>query len=128
MKKLAPTVAALAVLILTACAGVKARENVLMPAMSQAYSTSIQPMVQRGAELPGVDSSAVEAADVAMVEALDSGERERVAAVDWSLLRAAAEGDVSARLQAGEIGPGVAASLRGLLEEFTVQRARLLAR
>lgn len=120
------TLAAMAALLLTlACAGVSARENVLMPAMSKAFATVVAPAVDRGATEAGVDLG-----DAVQVfqDALDSGDREQVRVLDWSGLRALALSGIQARVDAGEIGPGVARSLLETVNQFDARHSQLLLR
>ena len=104
-------------LLLSACAGTKARENVLMPAMHEAYVRVIERHVERGGGDPGESAS--------LREALAAGDVVGVLALDWNALRIAALRGIEARLAGGEIGPGVAASIAETLAEFDRRMAQL---
>lgn len=121
----------LGILLIAACAGVKARETVLMPAMAQAWSTPLMKQVEAAAVagLPeGVDPAAVREKAAAMQIALDSGDRYAVNSGDWAMLRSAALAGIQARVKAGEIGPGVGLSLVETVRQFDQRMTQLLAR
>ncbi len=106
--------------LLAACAGTKAREHVLMPAMALAWSTVIAPHAERGG---------ASAADVAAVQVLlDSGDRDAAPAIAaaWLVLERDALRGINLRLAAGEIGPNGASILRETLRQFTARVAQLL--
>lgn len=115
---------ALAATLFAGCAGIRARENVLMPVMQQAFTTVIRPTAERAAEPP------VAALDRA-AEILASGERElgRELLGLWAdtILPAFIEG-INARIMAGEIGRGVAESLLETTRQFELNLMRLVAR
>jgi len=114
-----------ALLLSLACAGVSARENGLMPAMAQAYTTGISPLIGRGADAAGVD---VSAESDAFLNALESGDRELVRPLDWTALRSFALSGIQVRLDAGEIGPGVSRSLLETIAQFDARHSQLLLR
>lgn len=117
MKRLVLGVAA--ALLLASCAGLKAREHVLVPAMAMAW-VGIAADVEAG--LPAIsppEGVKVRGLVQAMEVALASENADAVLAVDWLPLRACAELGISLRLEGGAIGPGVAASLRERLAVFT---------
>lgn len=87
---------------LAACAGPQAREHVLMPAMRVAWE-EIAPTVSDPQP---------------MTQALESGDRWALLAVDWPSLLIEAMADVDRRLAEGEIGPTVAKLLRERLLQF----------
>lgn len=113
-----------ALLIATACAGIRARENVLMPAMAQAFATVIRPNAEAAAEPPAVELDRAR-------EILDSGDRtlapELLGLWTESILPAFVEG-INARFEAGEIGPGVARSLMETTRQFELNLMRLASR
>jgi hypothetical protein len=113
----------LAFVAMAACAGIRARDMALLPAVKTAW-TSVQQDVLRGdPEL------VVEVAD--LTAAFDSGDRVQIAIVAGrtidTLLEAAQSG-IDARLVAGEIGLGVAASLRERLRLFEESIEKLVSR
>jgi hypothetical protein len=103
-----------AYLALLACAGVAARQHTLLPAMKSAWP-GVAADVERGAALAAVDVVA-EVGSVTI--ALESGHRGHLLVVDWPRLRQLALDGINARAIAGEIGPGVASSLRERLRLF----------
>jgi hypothetical protein len=106
-----------------ACFGTAARDNLLLPSMGGSWS-KVRPMVER--ELARVPNAEAAAAVVEVDKAIDTGPPARLAAVRWPLLEQLAEDDIARRLAAGEIGPGVATSLRGLLADLAESRAQYL--
>ena len=103
--KLAKTLAVCAALVLVACAGIKAREHVQMPAMSAAYQAVILPHVERGAVAGGIP---VPLAAAGLGDALKGDDRGAVAAflgVWRNELRPLFAAGVAARVDAGELGP-----------------------
>lgn len=100
------------VLVMTACAGTKAREEALMPAMELAWQ-GILPDVERVATGEVLEQAA------ALTVVLEERDIHGLAAIDVPLLIVWADRGISERLEAGEIGPGVAASLRERLSKFT---------
>ena len=108
-------IASLALLVITAaCTGVAARNEALIPAMEVAW-VNIQEDVRAGAAVEGVD---VEPTIFAMTEALASGDRYQVLAVDWASMRTLAITGITSQVTNGEIGPGVAASLIERITNF----------
>jgi hypothetical protein len=93
----------LAVLILAACAGTTAREEVLLPAMRVAW-----PAIAESVELAGGDPTP-------MTLALEDG---LVEGVDWPSLMIYAHEGVDIRLAAGEIGPNGAKIFRKRILAF----------
>lgn len=121
----------LGVLLLAACAGVKARETVLMPAMAQAWSTVLAKHVEAAAaagQPEGSNPATVREQAAAMQAALDSGDRYAVFSVDWATLRVAALAGVQVRVSANEIGPGVGLSIVETVRQFDQRMTQLLAR
>ena len=125
------TLAALAVLLLTACAGIKARD-VAMPVMSDAYTRVLVPNMARGVLLLPAESQAAATTGIAAFgSALDSGDRGKVRELlpMWSDgLRPLFEIGLSARVTAGELGPNGANVLRETLLRFDANLVLLLSR
>jgi predicted aspartyl protease len=131
MKQRLASVAVLGLLLIAACAGVKARETVLMPVMAQAWSTVLSLHVEVAATtnaLEGVDPELLRSKSAAMQAALNSGDRYSVVAADWALLRPAALAGVQARVTANEIGAGVGMSIVETVRQFDVRMTQLLGR
>jgi hypothetical protein len=128
--KVAVTFAALAVLFLSACAGVKAREEVLMPRMAEAFAR-IEPEVERGMvarSLPAPEVEGVRDLVRRVREALGSGNRAELMPLDWPRLRDLAQAGIMDRVGAGEIDVGVAAGKIERLRLFTESWAKVLER
>ena len=99
-----------------ACAGIKARDHILLPAARQAW-VGISSDVQRGvADSPKREQILAEA-DLA-TRLLAEGDRAKLRTINWPLLRDAALRGIEVKLQAGEVGPGVAESLRLRIQKF----------
>ena len=122
----------LGLLFLAACAGITAREEGLMRVMAGVWP-NVRTVVEAGVE------DAVEAGDLdeqgraalveemdAMAMALESGDRHELLSVDWATLSVFAERGIAARR--GEIGPGVAASLRERNVRFNEAFIKVLSR
>lgn len=106
-------------LVLSYCAGMKARENVLVPAMKMAW-VGISSDIDASISLLTVDAaSIVRSKQKLMADVLDAGDIPRILMLDWRILHGAALIGIILRLKRGEIGPGVAASLRERLRMFT---------
>ena len=124
--------ALLLALMLPACLGIYSREGELMPALSLLWSTEIAVQVKdainHDALPPGVTAEQAAASSKAMQDALDSGDRERVAAVDWVTLKAVALAGVDAAVAAGTVDPDNAPSLRESVNQFEKKRLILLNR
>lgn len=115
--------------VLLACAGIHARETVLMPTMSQAWSTVISKHVELAATaMPEEEANVIREKNAAMQAALDSGDRYQVRGADWLALRVAATAGIASRVASGEIGPGVADSIRETLNQFDADFVKLGAR
>jgi len=122
MMRLRTAVLATIAIFASACAGAKARENVLLPAMNTAYE-QVLPLIVKGTEsLPSWNErDPVLAEAEAMRLALKSGDVAAVIAVDWDFkLHPSALEGVRLREKAGELGPIVAAEFVNLVEEFDV--------
>jgi len=105
-------------LVVMACAGLKARAGALIPAMRLAWPGIASDVAVGATALPEPEASSVLAGSAEMSEALRAGARERVLAVDWPSLRRTATGGIAIRLSRGEVGTGVALSLRNRVVEF----------
>ena len=122
--KIRTTTLALVAILFSACAGTKAREELLMPAMKVAW-IAISKNVEQGidAALDTADITPVEAAGfrseiIAMDSALASGDPLRAADVNWHRLRRLAAQGIEARRARGEIGWGVSKILNDRLAKF----------
>lgn len=105
MKK---TAVLLLALVLSACAGTKAREYVLIPAMEVAWPPIAEAALREDPAAP-VDL---------MAEALAARDRIALSRVDWPWLMLLAERDIARREAAGEIGPSAANLLRERILQF----------
>lgn len=124
-----PTIGVLTTFALSSCAGVHARETVLMPTMLQAWETTLAKHV----EVVAAGSAAELAADLrskseAMRTALASGDRYMMASTDWPTLRQAALAGIQLRVSSGEIGPGVGLSIVETTNLFDRNFSKLVSR
>lgn len=110
-------------LLLGACAGQTARDNVQLPALASTWGR-LRPAVER--ELAATPNPTGAAALVQADQAFAAGTPSAIAVVPWSVLDDLARADTDRRLAAGEIGPGVAESRRGLIDDFARSRALYL--
>ncbi|MBL8756326.1 MAG: hypothetical protein JNK15_23735 [Planctomycetes bacterium] len=102
-------------LLLAACAGTAARQQVLLPAIAGAWSDVRLQVVRELLQVPNTEATAaVAAAD----RAIASGDAVQVATVPWPLIEQTALADVDRRLAADQIGPLVAESLRGRITDL----------
>lgn len=99
-----------AALAFVACTGIKARQDVLLPAIQAAW-----PAVRAEAMLgdPKVEPVAVQADT-----ALQAGDKAAIGAVPWPLLQTAATAGISDKVTAGTVSVGVADSLRERDRQF----------
>lgn len=123
MKKMTAMVLVAAAL-LPSCAGSRARQNVLLPAMRLAWG-SISPDVERGlteavagGTLTQVQATQFLAQRDEFEDKLREDEPERNLQLTWLALRPWAEAGIGERESAGEVGAGVAASLRERVANF----------
>lgn len=117
--------------IVGACAGTRARETVLMPAMAAAWSQMLAKHVEAAAAagvVENVEPKTLREKSAAMQTALDSGDRYAVSADDWNLLRPAALAGVQVRVNANEIGPGVGLEIVETVRQFDQRMTQLKAR
>ncbi len=110
----------------TACAGTLARSNALLPAMRDAWASMRVQAIREARETnsAGVANPQIGAAD----EGLATDNSTQIAAVNWTLLDGLVEGDITRRLNAGELGPAPAESLRERLRRFVESRNTYLRR
>lgn len=101
-------------LLLAACAGVRARDEVLLPAMQLAWP-AVREDADRGAAAASLDPAPI----VAFGAALEGGNRLVVAQQDWEAVRRLAIAGIQDRVQRAEITEGVAESLREQVRQFT---------
>lgn len=104
--------------LLAACAGTATRQNIQLPALAGVWA-HIAPSVARA-------DPSKEAELASAKQALELGDPVKIASVAWGPLLAAAGDDIERRLEAKEIGPLVAESLRGRLNDFTTNLALFL--
>ncbi len=101
-------------LVLVACAGAIAREEVQLPSMQMAWASVRAQIADQLIQAPSDSTTATLAAADKAMEAGGVA----VAAVDWQALDAAAEASIARREASGEIGSDVAVSLRERLLQF----------
>lgn len=112
---------AASLLLLSACAGIAARNKALLPAMASAYA-GIYADIRRGIkakELTPIEKKHLYLLALDLSDALKSSDYRRVMRVDWPRLALLAELGISVRILAGEIGEGVALSYRERVSQFT---------
>lgn len=112
-------------LLLAACAGNVARQEVLLPAIVSSWQ-SVKVQVER--ELRAAPDVAGDAAVVSADDALAKGDPVAIAAAPWPLLEQLALADITRREGAAEIGPGVAKILRARLADMAESRSLYLRR
>ena len=116
MKLLISLAATTALLLASACAGLQARENVLIPAMKTAF-VGIEKNIGEGvvaAKLTHGEAQVVEAEVAKMRIALDSGDPYTVKAADWQRLMPLATLGVTSR----NLVPSVERILLMRIEKF----------
>jgi hypothetical protein len=106
-------------LILVACAGAAARQNVLLPAMDSNWQ-QLRPGIER--ELDAAPNPAGTTAVAAASDAFKAANPAALMTVDWQLLDSIAEADVVRQLADGKLGPIGADSRRKLIAEFAEAR------
>lgn len=104
-------IAAIIITLASACAGGVARERVLLPAMRSAW-----PSIRLQAEHIATPVEAITVA--AMDQAMQIGTEMALASADWQAVKSLAVARIYERTAAGEIGPGVAASLSERVNQF----------
>lgn len=104
----------------TGCAGLNARQKVLLPTLQMTWEP-IREAASRGAGLLPPESIPVAADTLGAFErALTAGTSEGIAHVysSWVSIRAWAEAGIEDRVTAGEISAGVAGSLKERVRQF----------
>lgn len=86
--------ALVSIMLMMACTGMTARKEVLLPAMSMAWQSSIAEEVTRGGADPAPMTKALKARDI-----------DAVLAMDWAELRKAAGMGIDKSLELGLVGP-----------------------
>ncbi len=113
------------------CLGKQARERVALPAVVMA-TDGVEEDARRGAaELPPIPRAAAEAQIDAFVAPIEAKDRRRIAAESWPLwpsVKDLALDGIAARETAGEVGPGVAASLRERVDRYDEALTKLIER
>lgn len=122
--KLRTTIALLGALLFSSCAGMTARQEILMPAMKVAW-IAISKNVEQGieaalstADIDDVEAAGIRSEIIAMDSALASGDPLRVADVNWHRLKRIAEQGIASRSSSGVIGWTVARILLDRLNKF----------
>jgi hypothetical protein len=125
--------AILVLLVLTACAGLTARQEVLLPALQMAWpgvSESVTAGIESGRtteRLTDPEAAMLAGARDATSVALDSGDAAALAVVPWLPLRDEANAGIAHRIAEGEISTGVGESLKERVRQFTEARATFLS-
>lgn len=127
-------VASCVFLFLIACAGLTARQEILLPAMRIAWE-GVSADVQRGIDAATTANEiTVDKAHVLtlekekMAESLNSGDAFLMSAVDWSELVVMANRGIRDRVEKGEISPVVSPSLEERVKNFTAARLDFTSR
>lgn len=118
----------LALALLGSCAGIKARDEVLLPAMSVAFQGIAQDVLRGAQYLPEADRLRAEAEVEQIRVALETGDRRALTLLDWTWLHGIALDGIGLRIMAHDIGPGVAASLIERLAMFSASWEIAVAR
>lgn len=111
-----------------ACAGVAARQHVLIPAMKKMWPT-VEKRAERGIATQPMSPearTAVQGAMSSMAEMLATGDIDKAAQIRWDLIKVVALFGIDDMLKQQEIGPGVAESLREGVRVFDKAFRRLL--
>lgn len=116
-RSVAALLAVLALCSACASAGGAAREQALVPALAQAWP-AVRDNLARGAVEQGVDASGAIAQWESAFAVSDQDALVMLRDQTWADVRALAVLGVDARMQAGEIGPGVAASFLERINRF----------
>ncbi len=120
MNRTAAFLALLLIFVAGACAGARARENVLIPSMAVAWP-GIEADARVGVEALGaanVPAGALQALD-AMAPALESKDPVQVLSVNWPMVEPLALTGIAERLRRKEVGPNGAESLRNRVLQFS---------
>lgn len=108
MKRIPIGIILIVAMVMAGCAGARAQRNVLTPALLGAWTTIAVQAADGGATVELVAAFNVALETRAYADVVEQ----------WPEIRAAAEVSILARLAGGEIGPGVAESLRSRLRQF----------
>ncbi len=124
--KLLSKLAVMVLLLLPACAGLHARQDVLLPAMQIAYE-SIRPDVLAGIDLqPQEQVKFLLVLETDFYAALSAGDIDALLVVRWQDLEIVALEAIDSRLRAGKIGPAVAKLLVMQLDKFREAYVKLV--
>lgn len=102
-----------ALLFVTACTGIKVREEALWPFMVSAW-----PAVHEDIKLAGEPSPAVASAINQIVGAVRANDYALIRGVDWFIVEQSARRGIQVRVEGG-MSEGVAASFRERLKNFS---------
>jgi hypothetical protein len=116
------------------CSGITARQEALLPALRTAW-VNVKLDVERGID-SGRTTDRLDESQGALLRtqlanfdaAVTEGIPAKIAAAPWAPLRAEAEEGITYRVNQGQIGTGVASSLRERLRNFTEAVNKFLAR
>lgn len=125
----------LAFVALAACAGSRARTDVLLPAMRMAWETSIAATVDNGiggslsrGELTEVQAIGLRNHASSLASALKRGDKAGLAASDWPGLQPQAVASIARRREAGALGENAAALMLAEVVNFGDAYAKAVAR
>jgi hypothetical protein len=91
---------------------------VAWPGVADDYARGIDDGVEDG-DITPTDASELQADGIRMKFALDTKSREQIMAVPWDTMEPWADRGIDDKLEDQDIGPGVAASLRERVDNFT---------
>lgn len=111
------SITALVALLVCACAGLKARENALLPAMQVAWPPIAQ-QVERGIQEDPSNAEHLRLEAQEMADALQATSVDLLRDVDWPALQQSAVIGINARVSSQEITSGVAGSLLERVSQF----------
>lgn len=121
-------------LIIAACAGMTARQEILLPAMRVAWE-GVSADIQRGIDAASAANEiTVEKAHVLtsektkMAESLNNGDAFSMSAVAWNDLVLMANRGIRDRVEKGEMSPAVSPSLEERVRNFTAARLEFTSR
>lgn len=110
------------------CAGLSARQKVLLPTLQMAW-TPISADISLGISmLPAESQPALYTAQNEFAIALNNGDAQKMNLIPWTPLQEAAISGIEKRTTDGAISPGVAESLKERVRNFTTARAEFLSR
>ena len=122
-------------MLAAACAGIAARENVLMPALAVAWTDVVHGLVTLGIDA-NLQAGTIDPDQVITVmgdasrmgAALESGDRTQLIGIGWPALHGMALDGIRERLSREEISTGVAMSFAETVSQFDQRMLQLLAR